>query len=70
MATYQQWKSRYGGMKKDAHMRLRELEKENARMKRAVADLTLDKAILEEIVEGKTCWLPHGLAQGGAIFIL
>ena len=53
VATYQRWKSRYGGMKKDALKRLRELEKENARLKRAVADLTLDKAILKEIAEGK-----------------
>ena len=53
MATYQRWKSRYGGIKKDALKRLRELEKENARLKRAVADLTLDKAILKEIAEGK-----------------
>ena len=52
-ATYQRWKSHYGGIKKDALKRLRELEKENARLKRAVADLTLDKAILKEIVEGK-----------------
>ncbi len=49
LATYQRWKTRYGGMKKDALKRLRELEKENARLKRAVADLTLDK----EIAEGK-----------------
>ena len=53
MATYLRWKSLYGGMKKDALKRLRELEKENARLKRAVADLTLDKAILKEIAEGK-----------------
>jgi len=53
VATYQRWKSEYGGVKKDALMRLRELEKENARLKRAVADLTLDKAILKEIAEGK-----------------
>ena len=53
LATYQRWKTRYGGMKKDALKRLRELEKENARLKRAVADLTLDKAILKEIAEGK-----------------
>ena len=49
LATYQRWKTRYGGMKKDALKRLRELEKENARLKRVVADLTLDKAILKEI---------------------
>ena len=53
VATYQRWKSRYGGIKKDALKRLRELDKENARLKRAVADLTLDKAILKEIAEGK-----------------
>lgn len=53
LATYQRWKSQYGGVKKDALKRLRELEKENARLKRAVADLTLDKAILKEIAEGK-----------------
>jgi len=52
-ATYQRWKSEYGGVKKDALKRLKELEKENARLKRAVADLTLDKAILKEIAEGK-----------------
>jgi len=53
LATYHRWKSEYGGMKKDALKRLRELEKENAQLKRAVADLTLDKAILKEIAEGK-----------------
>jgi putative transposase len=53
LATYHRWKSEYGGMKKDALKRLKELEKENARLKRAVADLTLDKAILKEIAEGK-----------------
>ena len=52
-ATYQRGKSESGGVKKDALIRLRELEKENARLKRAVADLTLDKAILKEIAEGK-----------------
>jgi putative transposase len=52
-ATYQRWKAHYGGVNKDAIKRLRELEKENARLKRAVADLTLDKAILKEIAEGK-----------------
>jgi len=51
--TYHRWKSHYGGVKKDALKRLRELEKENARLNRAVADLTLDKAILKEVAEGK-----------------
>jgi hypothetical protein len=53
LATYQRWKTRYGGMKTDALERLRELEKDNARLKQAVADLTLDKAILKETAEGK-----------------
>lgn len=53
VATYQRWKSQYAGMKKDTLKRLKELEKENERLKRAVADLTLDKAILKEIAEGK-----------------
>jgi DNA-binding transcriptional regulator YiaG len=53
VATCQRWKSRYGGIKKDALKRLRELAKENARLKRSVADLTLDKAISKEIAEGK-----------------
>lgn len=52
-ATYQRWKSEYGGMRTNALKRLKELEKENGRLKRAVADLTLEKAILKEIAEGK-----------------
>jgi transposase-like protein len=52
-ATYQRWKLNYGGVKKDAVKRLPELEKVNARLKRTVSDLTLDKAILKEIAEGK-----------------
>jgi len=52
VATYQRWKSQYGGMKTDMLKRLKKLEKENGRLKRAVADLTLDKAILKEITEG------------------
>jgi transposase-like protein len=53
VATYQRWKSEYGGMRTDALKRLRELEKENLRLKKAVAELILDKAILKEIAEGK-----------------
>jgi putative transposase len=53
VASYQRWKSQYGGMKKDSLKRLKELEKENSRLKRVVADLTLDKAILKEVAEGK-----------------
>jgi len=46
--TYYRWKKEYGGMKADALKRLKQLEQENARLKKAVADLTLDKQILKE----------------------
>jgi transposase-like protein len=51
--TFYRWQSQYGGMKTDAVKRLRDLEKENSRLKKAVADLTLDKQILKEAIEGK-----------------
>ncbi len=51
--TYYRWRKSYGGMKVDQARRLKELEAENARLKRAVADLTVDKLILKEVAEGK-----------------
>ena len=51
-ATYYRWRKEYGGMKVSQARRLNELEQENARLKRAVADLTLDKLILREALEG------------------
>jgi len=51
--TYYRWRKTYGGMKVDQAKRLKELETENARLKRAVADLTVDKLILKEVAEGK-----------------
>lgn len=51
-ATYYKWRKVYGGMKLDQARRLKELERENLRLKRAVADLTLDKLILKEAAEG------------------
>ncbi len=51
--TYYRWRKAYGGMKVDQARRLKELEAENARLKRAVADLTIDKLILKEVAEGK-----------------
>ncbi len=51
--TYDRWRKIYGGMKVDQARRLKELEAENARLKRAVADLTVDKLILKEVAEGK-----------------
>ena len=51
--TYYRWRKEYGGMKVDQAKRLKELEAENARLKRAVADLAVDKLILKEVAEGK-----------------
>jgi transposase len=50
--TYYRWRKEYGGMKVTQVKRLKELEKENARLRRAVSDLTLDKMILQEAVRG------------------
>ena len=62
--TYARWRSQYGGMKADEARRLKELEVENTRLKRAVADLTLDNQILKEANDylGK----PHRPRGGGA----
>jgi putative transposase len=51
--TYFRWRKTHGGMRIDQAKRLRELEAENGRLKRAVADLTVDKIILKEVAEGK-----------------
>ena len=50
--TYYRCRREYGGMKVSQARRLKELERENGRLKRAVADLTLDKLIVEEAAEG------------------
>ena len=50
--SYYRWRPEYGGLKVDQARRLKELEQENTRLKRAVADLTLDKLILKEAAEG------------------
>ena len=50
--TCYRWRKEYGGMKVDQARRLKELEKENTRLKKLVADLSLDKAILKEAAEG------------------
>ena len=52
-ATFHRWRNQYGGMKGDDAKRLKELEIENGRLKRLVADLTLDKQILEVALQGK-----------------
>ena len=50
--TYYRWRKEYGGMGVDQAKRLKELEQENSRLKRAVADLTLDNLILKEASKG------------------
>jgi putative transposase len=50
--TYYRWRNEYGGLKGDQVKRLKELETENTRLRRAVSDLTLDKLILTEAAKG------------------
>ena len=50
--TYYRWRKEYGGMTTSQAKRLKELEKENIRLRRAVSDLTLDKLILQEAAKG------------------
>ena len=51
-ATYYRWRREYGGLKTDQVRRLKELEAENARLRRAVSDLTVEKLILKEAARG------------------
>ena len=50
--TYYRWRKQYGGLKSNQAKRLKELERENSRLKRLVGELNLDKSILEEAVRG------------------
>jgi transposase-like protein len=50
--TYYRWRREFGGMKVDQARRLKQLERENGQLKRAVANLTVDKLILEEAAKG------------------
>ena len=52
-ATFHRWRNQFGGMKADEAKRLKELESENARLKKLVAEQALDKQILEEALKGK-----------------
>ena len=51
--TYYRWRKEYGGMRLEQTKRLKQLEKENSRLKKLVADQALDLAILKEVAEGK-----------------
>ena len=57
--TYYRWRQEYGGLKADQVRRLKQLETENARLRRAVADLTLDKLILKEAAS-RNVWSAPG----------
>jgi putative transposase len=50
--TYYRWRKEFGGLKLDQAKRLKELEKENAKLKRVVAELSLEKQVLKDIAEG------------------
>jgi transposase-like protein len=50
--TYYRWRQEYGGLKSDQIKRMKELETENQRLRKAIADLTLDKLILQEAARG------------------
>jgi len=51
--TFHRWRNQFGGMKANDAKRLKELEQENARLKKLVADLSLDNAILKEVAKGE-----------------
>jgi transposase-like protein len=51
--TYYRWRQEYGGLKVDQLKRMKELEAENTRLRRAVSDLTLEKLVLKEVASGK-----------------
>jgi len=51
--SYYRWRREYGGLKLDQAKRFKDLERENERLKKAVSELTLDKLILKEALEGK-----------------
>jgi transposase-like protein len=62
--TFHRWRHRYGGLKADDAKRLKELEAENARLKRLVADLLLDKQMLQEVAK-KTADRRRAALRGG-----
>ncbi len=66
--TYYGWKREYGGLRTDQAKRLKDLEKENARLKRLLADAELDKAILREAASGNFCARRSG-AKRSSMFV-
>jgi transposase-like protein len=61
--TYYRWRKEYGGLRTDQAKRLKELEKENARLKRLVANQALDMKILKEAASGNFCARRNGVKQ-------
>ena len=61
--TYYRWRREYGGLRVDQAKRLKELERENSRLKRLVADQALDNAILKEVASGNFCARPSGAGR-------
>ena len=78
--TYYRWRQEYGGLKSDQIKRMKQLELENQRLRKAVADLTLDKLILAEAARGNSfsirgswvnsVWRAFGLACGWSCGVL
>ena len=64
--TYYRWRQEFGGLKSDQVKRMKELEAENARLRRAVSDLTLDKMILAEAARGNF-GAPRGVAPASTM---
>src|SRR5512135_973191 len=64
--TYSRWRKEYGGLRTHQAHRLKDLERENARLKKLVADLALDKAILNEVLSGRIVPMPGAWAPGQA----
>jgi putative transposase len=61
--TYYRWRKEYGGLKVDQARRLKDLEQENAKLKRLVANLSLEKLVLKDIAEGNVWSAPFLQAQ-------
>jgi putative transposase len=65
--TYYRWRKEYGGLKVSQAKRLKDLERENARLRRAVSDLTLDKLILQGASRGTSELLAPPPLRGGSL---
>ena len=63
--TYDRWRKEYGGLRLDQAKRLKSLEQEHARLKRLVADLSLDKSILKEVAAGHCSARPDAEKRSG-----